>query len=111
LYHTVARRPLQDVVTCIRHGVNVHTVGCRIKSNAEHDLKPPHLFAQLYADDRAAVARTLEVAARCQFELDALRYRYPSERLPDGMTSSSWLRELTFSGARRRYPDAVPLSV
>jgi error-prone DNA polymerase len=103
LYHSRARRPLQDVVTCIRHGVTLATAGRRIRGNDEHDLKSPHSFGRLWADDPAAVMRTLEVAERCRFHLGELRYRYPTERLPDGSTSMQHLRELARAGARRRY--------
>ena len=105
LYHTPARRELQDVLTCIRHGVTLPTAGRLIRPNAEHALRTPHAFARLYEDDPAAVERTGEIAARCRFSLSEIRYRYPSERLPGGMTSSEWLRKLTYDGARRRYPD------
>lgn len=111
LYHTQARRPLQDVLTAIRHGVTVSTAGRRLKPNAEHDLKSPHDFAALFADDPAAVARTEEVAVRCNFSLAELRYRYPSERLPNGTTSTQRLRQLTFEGARRRYGGKIPPDV
>ncbi len=116
LYHHAARRPLQDVLTCIRHGVTVETAGRITRPNATHDLKSPYRFGLLWMDDPASVARTLEVAERCAFRLDQLRYRYPSERRPDGLTSAQWLRTLTFEGARRRYPperfpDGVPPEV
>ena len=108
LYHTAARRPLQDVLTAIRHGIPVASCGRRLKANAEHGLKSPYAFARLFVDDPAAVARTLEVAERCRFSLDEIRYRYPSERLPDGTTSAQWLRQLTFKGAQSRYRDQIP---
>jgi error-prone DNA polymerase len=111
LYHSPARRDLQDVLTCIRHGVTIGGAGRLTRPNAEHALLSPMAFAALFADDPAAVARTEEVAARCAFSLGQLRYRYPSERLPDGTTSSSWLRRLTLEGARRRYPAGVPETV
>ena len=118
LYHTRARRPLQDVRTCIRHGVTLATAGRRIRGNDEHDLCAPHRFARLFADDPGAVARTLEVAARCRFGLGELRYRYPSERLPGGTTSAAHLRQLTYAGAAQRFEadgvtgeDAIPPSV
>ena len=111
LYHTPARRDLQDVVTCIRHGVTLATAGRRTKPNAEHDLKPPRMMARLYADAAALVHRTNDVAARCTFSLSEIRYRYPSERLPDGKTSASWLRELTLRGAAERFGDDVPLAI
>jgi error-prone DNA polymerase len=111
LYHSSARRPLQDVLTAIRHGIPVASCGRRLKANAEHGLKSPYLFAQLFADDPAAVARTFEVAERCCFSLDEIRYRYPSERMPDGTTSAQWLRQLTFKGAQWRYGEQIPQEI
>jgi error-prone DNA polymerase len=111
LYHSRARRPLQDVLTCIRHGVTLATAGTRIRGNDEHDLRAPHAFGRLYADEPAAVARTLELAARCSFALGTLRYRYPSERLPDGSTSADYLRSLVDAGADERYGGDVPSDV
>ncbi len=111
LYHTPARRDLQDVLTCIRHGVTLATAGRLIRPNAEHDLKSPQRMAQLFADEPALVERTREVASRCTFNLSEIRYRYPAERLPDGKTSSDWLRELTLRGARERFGDDVPPAI
>ena len=82
LYHTPARRDLQDVLTCIRHGVALANAGRLIRPNAEHDLKSPQRMAQLFADEPVLVDRTREVAARCTFSLSEIRYRYPAERLP-----------------------------
>jgi len=107
LYHSRARRPLQDVLSCIRHGVTLATAGRRIRGNDEHDLRAPHAFARLFDDEPGAVARTLEVAARCTFSLGELRYRYPSERLPSGTTSAGHLRELVYAGAARRFDDGI----
>ena len=103
LYHTPARRDLQDVLTCIRHGVTLAASGRRTKPNAEHALKPSGAMTRLFADDPALVDRTCEVAARCTFALTELRYRYPAEQLPDGRSTSTWLRELTLRGARERF--------
>ena len=112
LYHRASRRRLQDVLTCIRHdGVRIADAGRLIKPNAEHDLKSPAAFQALFRDDPDSVARTLEVAARCRFSLDTIRYRYPSERLPNGKTPGACLRELTFRGARERYGGCVPEGV
>ena len=111
LYHTTARRPLQDILTCIRHGVSLPEAGRLIKPNAEHALRAPQGFATLYHDDARAILRTLDIAQRCEFSLGELRYRYPSEKLPDGTTSGEWLRQLTHDGARERYPYGVPQDV
>ena len=103
LYHTPARRDLQDVLTCIGRGVTLATAGRLTKPNAEHDLKAPEAMARLFADEPALLERTREVASRCTFNLSEIRYRYPAEKLPDGKTSSAWLRELTLRGAHERF--------
>lgn len=111
LYHRPGRRELQDVLTAIRYGVPLREAGRRLRGNAEHYLLSPALFQELFADDPAAVDRTLEISEGCRFSLDELRYRYPAEELPGGMDSDAWLRELTFEGAAERYPDGIPPAV
>ncbi len=111
LYHTPARQALQDVLTCVRHGVTLAEAGQRIRPNPEHALKSPEAFSALFSDDPASVRRTLEVAERCSFSLRELRYRYPSEWLPEGYTSGQWLRHLAFEGACSRYGGHVPPEV
>jgi error-prone DNA polymerase len=111
LYHSRGRRPLQDVLTCIRHGVSLGNAGRLTRTNAEHDLKAPHAMTTLFADDLAALTRTCEIAERCQFSLDQIRYRYPSETLPGGLTTSQWLRQRVGEGARARYSGDVPAHV
>jgi len=108
LYHDKLRRPLQDVLACIRGGKVLSEAGHTICSNAEHDLKPAQELERLFADDLACLRRTLEIAEQCTFSLDDLRYRYPEEHLPSGQSEQGWLRELTFRGARTRYQGKVP---
>jgi error-prone DNA polymerase len=111
LYHGPERRPLQDVLTCIRHKTKLQAAGKRTKPNAEHALLSTVAFEQLFSDDPSSIARTLEIADRCTFSLDQIQYRYPSERLPDGTTSAEHLRGLTFEGARGRYRGEIPDAV
>jgi error-prone DNA polymerase len=108
LYHDRSRRPLQDIVTCIRHGCTLATAGTRIRGNAEHELLPPAAMQALFADDPAALHRTLEIADRCTFSLADIRYRYPAERIPAGHSERDWLRHLTYEGAARRFPAGLP---
>ena len=56
LYHTPHRRPLQDVLTCIREGVRISEAGLRLAPNAERHIKPPHEMARLFDGHEAALA-------------------------------------------------------
>ena len=111
LYHSRSRRPLQDVLACIRNDVTLATAGRIIRGNDEYDLRAPHAFSRLFSDDPPALARTLLIAERCTFNLGELRYRYPSERLPDGTTSGDHLRRLVTEGATWRYAGEIPANV
>lgn len=108
LYHDKARRPLQDVLACIRGGKVLSEAGRTTRPNAEHYLKSFEEVSHLYADDPDCLRRTLDIAEQCSFSLDDIRYRYPEERLPSGRTEQGWLRELTFRGASERYRGRVP---
>lgn len=103
LYHLPERRLVQDVATCIRHGVTLSGAGNLLRSNGDHHLLSGEEFTRLYQDQPEALRRTLEIAERCDFSLAELDYRYPDEPLPEGKTSSEWLRELAFEGARQKY--------
>src|SRR5262249_29373673 len=77
LYHASHRRPLQDVLTCIREKCTIHDAGLKLEANAERHLKPPQEMARLFAGHEDALARTIEITHTCSFSLDELQYEYP----------------------------------
>src|SRR5262249_14793712 len=107
-YHEPGRRILYDVVTAIRHLTTVAELGALRFANAERHLKPPEQMAELFKRYPQAIAHTLEIADRCTFSLDELRYEYPEEICPSGLSPQQHLAELTWSGARERYPEGIP---
>jgi error-prone DNA polymerase len=111
LYHVPRRRYLHDVLTAIRHRCTVAELGRRRRVNGEHFLKSPAAMQALFADEPAVVARTVEVADRCHFSLNELRYEYPQELSPPGSSPLEFLVRLTWAGARERYPAGVPEKV
>jgi error-prone DNA polymerase len=111
VYHHPIRKPLADVLTCIREKCTIHEAGYRLEVNAERHLKPAAEMARLFAAYPQAVARSLEIASRVEFNLDALRYEYPDEPVPPGKTPQAYLEELTWSQAAERYPTGVPSKV
>jgi error-prone DNA polymerase len=107
-YHVPARRALHDVLTAVRHHTTVAQLGALRFTNGERHLKSPAQMAQLFARYPDAIRRTIEVADRCNFSLDELRYEYPEELCPAGETPTSYLAHLTWAGASERYPADIP---
>ena len=104
LMHGRARRPLLDVVTCIREKCVIDEAGWRLEANAERHLKSAGDMASLFQGHESALDRTVEIAERCTFSLDELRYEYPDEIAPDGEAPQRQLERLTWQGAKWRYP-------
>ena len=107
-FHIPERQALQDCLIAIREGRPVDAVGEWRFPNAERYLKPPDEMAALFHQCPKAILRTVEIADRCSFSLDELRYEYPEELCPEGITPLEHLTRLAWRGARDRYPDGVP---
>ena len=107
--HARSRRPLQDTLTAVRLGVPVAEAGHALFPNAERHLRRRVRLAQTYPG--ALLAETLEIADRCVFSLDELRYEYPREVVPESETPASWLGKLVAQGAAKRYPAGTPPEV
>ncbi|WP_404385753.1 error-prone DNA polymerase [Caenispirillum salinarum] len=109
--HTRSRRPLLDVLTCIRDHVTVDTAGWRLAANAEAHLKAPEEMAALFADYPDALARSVAIAEACTFDLSELRYEYPDDDTPPGSTPQAELERLAWEGAAWRWPEGLPETV
>jgi error-prone DNA polymerase len=103
-YHAPERRPLQDVMTAIRHKTTVAGAGHRLHANAERHLKSPAEMQRLFARWPRAITAAREVADACRFSLDELKYEYPQKGYPEGLTADDYLAQLTWEGAKWRYP-------
>jgi error-prone DNA polymerase len=115
-YHVPERRPLADVLTCIREKCTLSQAGLKLAVNAERHLKPAAEMARLFAGFPAAIARTVKIAEACRFSLGELTYEYPDEPVPEGKTAQQHLEDLTWAGAQERYPldqypDGIPENI
>ena len=108
LFDTYDKAMLQDVVTCIRHTVTIDELGDRREQHADRYLKPAEEMARLFPDYLPALRRTADIADRCRFTLDDLKYQYPEEELLEGRTAMEALKQFTWEGAKERYPEGVP---
>lgn len=109
LMHVRERKPLQDVLTAIRHSKAIATLGTLLEPNAEAYLKPIEQLMQLYPE--ALLEQTTNISDLCHFSLRELQYQYPLELVPDKLTPITHLRNLVNEGKQQRWPQGVPLFV
>ncbi len=102
--------PLADVLTCLRLGCTIDTIGENRLTHGEHRLKSGADMARMFHRYPAAIRRTLEIADRCAFRLDDLRYQYPDEAR-DGEPAQDRLARLSREGLWWRYPDGPPAKI
>ncbi|MCS6474627.1 error-prone DNA polymerase, partial [Burkholderia thailandensis] len=107
--HVRSCKPLQDVMTAIRVGMPVSECGYALAPNAEQHLRSRGRIAKLFSPDE--IAETCAMLHACDFELDSLRYEYPDEIVPKGLTPTRYLEQETFAGAADRYPEGIPEKV
>jgi DNA polymerase III subunit alpha len=74
----------------------------------EFYLKSPDEMAESFAAWPEAVPHTLEIAERCDVEVELGQMLLPRYPAPDGEEPFSYLRRLTEEGLRRRYGDPPP---
>ena len=107
-YHVPGRIALHDVLTAIRQGTTVDKIGRSRFANAQRHLRDVNEIEELFSSVPEALRRTQEVTDQCHFRLDELRYEYPEELAPQGLTPFTHLQELTWRGAHKRYPRGIP---
>jgi error-prone DNA polymerase len=110
-YHAPERRPLNDVMTAIRHKTTVEAAGQLLHANAERHMKSPETMARLFSRWPHAIMASREIADACRFSLDELQYEYPRRAYPDGMTPQQYLEQQTWKGAQWRYSNGIPAKV
>ena len=110
-YHVPARMVLHDIMAAIRKGQVLTMVPDQLLPNAQRHLRAIEQLRDVYAELPGAIERTVEVAERCHFSLDELRYEYPEELAPSGLTPFEYLEQQAWEGAHRRYPQGIPEKV
>ena len=104
--HCPQRQQLLDVLTCIRHNTDIPHAGALLSTNAEMAMKPISAIQKRFP--QAWLDNSVQIAKRCHFSLDELKYEYPAELVPKGMTAAQYLTQEVTLGAQRRYHNNVP---
>src|SRR4029077_5816678 len=111
LYHHPDRRPLADVLACIREKTTIDCAGRKLAANAERHLKPSQEMMRLFRNAPEAIEETTTLSGALSFSLDELRYEYPDEQVEGFNNAQDALAHLTYEGAALRYPQGLPHKV
>ncbi len=96
-------KDLFDALTCIRHHTHLDAAGTKLHAGRERHLKSARDMEALFADLPGVLEASAALAGRLSFTLADLGYRFPAYALPPGETPSSFLRRITWEGARGRF--------
>ena len=110
-YHAPERMLMHDCVTAIRNGATMDQIHQQRFANSQYHLRSLDEIRSLFRDIPRAIDRTFEIAQQCSFSLAELRYEYPEEIAPPGMTPVEHLKRLAWEGACQRWPGGVPQRV
>ncbi|MEP6685948.1 MAG: DNA polymerase III subunit alpha [Verrucomicrobiota bacterium] len=91
-----------DVMICIGTGKMVHDER-RMHYTPELYFKSADEMRGLFPDHPEAITNTVEIAERCNLELEFGRSKYPDYPAPEGKTREGYLRELCYKGLHERY--------
>lgn len=111
LFHEPSRRQLQDIVTCVRTGTTIDSVGFDRERFSDRYLKPPEEMERLFSRYTEALERTMEIVNQCKFSLEELTYEYPEEALIEGLDAQQSLEQCVRECIPDRYPEGLPQSV
>ncbi len=109
LMHNASRMPMQHVLTAIAHNTSVEQIQAHLLTNSERCLRSQDKLGKLFK--QAWLDETVQIAKQCCFNLDELRYEYPSELIPTNTTPMGYLRQLVEQGKQRRFPQGVPQEI
>ncbi|MCL2332304.1 MAG: DNA polymerase III subunit alpha [Actinomycetia bacterium] len=101
---------VQDLLICIGTNSMLDAEG-RMKSHPAMYCKSPEEMAALYPEYPEAVKNTLDLAKKCNVNIELDKIILPVFEVPQGRTEASYLRELCQKGLKDRYGDPVPPEV
>lgn len=108
--HDNTRRPLADVLSCIREKTTLEKGRALVRKNSERFLKPAEEMWRLFRHVPQWLERSVVIADAINFSLDQLTYHYPSMS-SDQASDYALLEEATMQGARTRYGQHLPTKI
>ena len=97
-----------DVMLCIGTGKMVQDEN-RLRYGPELYFKSPEEMREVFKDLPEAINNTLEIAERCNLEIELGQSKYPEYPVPKGVGREQYLRELCAKGLEWRYGERAKI--
>ncbi len=96
-----------DVMLCVQTGSKVHDAK-RFKFDSDQFfVKSGEEMERLFPDSPEILARTMEIAERCNFKLHPVDNPFPEFAVPPGHTIDTYFEEVCLTGFKKRLDTAV----
>jgi error-prone DNA polymerase len=105
LMHNATRQPMQHTLTAIRLNQHIESIPGKLLDNSEACLRTRAKISKLFP--KQWLEESVHIASLCHFELKDLKYEYPAELVPEGLTPNQYLRELVEKGKALRFPNGL----
>ncbi|GLK18596.1 error-prone DNA polymerase [Herbiconiux flava] len=105
-YATTKQHRLSQALAAVRARRSLDELDGWLPAAPTAHLRSGAEMARRFARYPGAVERTVEVAADLSFQLRMAKPRLPRQKVPEGHTPMSWLRQLVLDAIPRKYPDA-----
>ena len=96
-----------DALLCVQTNAKIHETNRFKFSGSGHYLKSAAEMRAIFSETPEACDNTLWVAERANVEIEFGQPILPSFPVPEGHTEVSYLRELTYEGAAKRYGETL----
>lgn len=93
-----------EVLLCIQTGKTLNDPNHMRYKTEEFYLKSPKQMAEIFVDTPEACSNTLEIAAKCNVEIELDKPKFPTYKTPDGKDLHEYLEYLTRKGLEERLP-------
>ncbi|MDR2519711.1 MAG: DNA polymerase III subunit alpha [Eubacteriaceae bacterium] len=97
-----------EVLLCVQTATSLNDPKRMKFNNDSYYIKSEEEMASLFRDVPEALENTVRIAERCSVEIEFHNYHLPRYNLPEGASSSAYLKELCLAGMRKKYSSETP---
>jgi DNA polymerase III subunit alpha len=97
----------QDVLICIQTGSLLKDTKRMKFQSQDLYLRSPQEMMELFQDMPSSISNSLEIADKCNFEMELGKLHFPDYEVPSDETPDTYLRKICEEGVAKRYPNMI----